>query len=59
VVRKLAKRYDAVLVDVQAAFDEVLECVHPMSLAWDRVHPDQTGHMVIARAILKALDFVW
>lgn len=59
VVRKLAQRYDAVLVDVQAAFDEVLACVHPMSLAWDRVHPDQTGHMVIAKAFLKALGFAW
>jgi lysophospholipase L1-like esterase len=59
VVRKLARQYDAVLVDAQAAFDAVLEHVHPMSLAWDRVHPNQVGHMVIARAILKALDFEW
>jgi lysophospholipase L1-like esterase len=59
VVRKLAKRYDAVLVDVQGAFDAVLEHVHPMGLAWDRVHPNQVGHMVIARAILRALDFEW
>ncbi len=59
VVRKLAGRHDAVLVDVQAAFDKALEHVHPMSLAWDRVHPDQAGHMIIARAILKALDFEW
>jgi lysophospholipase L1-like esterase len=59
VVRKLAKRHNAVLVDVQAAFDAVLEHVHPMSLAWDRVHPNQVGHMVIARAILKALGFEW
>ncbi len=59
VVRKMAGRYDAILVDVQAAFDRVLECVHPMALAWDRVHPNQVGHMVIARATLKALGFEW
>ncbi len=57
VVRKMASRYDAVLVDVQAAFDEILNYVHPMSIAWDRVHPDQVGHMAIARAFLQALDF--
>ena len=60
VVKKLAKRYDAVLVDVQAAFDVVLQQhMHPMSLAWDRVHPNQIGHMVIAKAIVKALDYAW
>jgi lysophospholipase L1-like esterase len=59
VVRKMAKRHDAVLVDVQAAFDDVLKHVHPMSLAWDRIHPSQAGHMVIARAFLRAMDFQW
>jgi lysophospholipase L1-like esterase len=58
-VRSLASRHEAILVDVQAAFDRALEHVHPMSLAWDRVHPNQVGHMVIARAVLRALDFEW
>jgi lysophospholipase L1-like esterase len=26
-----------------------------MSLAWDRVHPNLAGHMVIARAFLAAV----
>lgn len=55
VVRGLAKKHDAVFVDVQAAFDEVLVHTHPMTLAWDRIHPNTTGHMIIARAFLKAL----
>lgn len=59
VVRKLAKRHDAVLVDTQAAFDRLLKHQHPMALAWDRIHPNQTGHMVIARAFLSALDYRW
>lgn len=59
VVRKLAKRYDALLVDVQAAFDEMLRHLHPMTLAWDRVHPNQVGHMVIARTFLKTLELEW
>ncbi len=55
IVRELAKKYDAVFVDVQAAFDEVLVHTHPMTLAWDRIHPNTTGHMIIARTFLKAL----
>jgi len=56
VVRNLAKKYDALFVDIQAAFDEVLVHTHPMTLAWDRIHPNTTGHMIIARAFLRALD---
>ncbi len=59
VVRELAEKYDAVFVDVQAAFEEMLHAVHPGAVAWDRIHPTQAGHMVIARAFLKALDFAW
>lgn len=58
-VRALAEKYDAVLVDVQAAFDEMLRTFHPGAVAWDRVHPTQAGHMAIARAFLKAMDFAW
>lgn len=59
VVRMLARKHGALLVDTQAAFDQVLEHVHPMTLAWDRVHPNQIGHMVIARAFLKAVGYHW
>lgn len=59
VVKKLAGEYDACLVDTQAAFDKILETLHPMTLAWDRVHPSQTGHMVIARAFLDAVGYRW
>lgn len=59
VVKRLAAKHDAVFVDTQAAFDRVLEHYYPATLAWDRVHPNQTGHMVLARAFLNALDFKW
>jgi len=58
-VRKLAERYQAILVDTQAAFDSVLAELHPMALAGDRVHPNLTGHMILARAFLKAVDYTW
>lgn len=58
-VRALAAKYDAVLVDTQAAFDEALKSVHPMALAEDRVHPNLAGHFVLARAFLKAIGYEW
>jgi lysophospholipase L1-like esterase len=59
VVRQLAGEYQAILVDTQAAFECVLTEVHPMALASDRVHPNLAGHMILARAFLKALKYAW
>jgi lysophospholipase L1-like esterase len=59
VVKSLARKYQTHLVDTQAAFDEILCDVHPMTLAWDRVHPNMGGHMLIARAFLKEVGYRW
>lgn len=59
VVRALAAQYGTLLVDTQAAFDQALRGLHPMSLAWDRVHPNSVGHMLIARAFLRAVEYRW
>jgi lysophospholipase L1-like esterase len=56
-VREIAARHEAIFVDTQAAFDAVLAHLHPMALAWDRVHPNPTGHMVLARAFLAAVGY--
>jgi lysophospholipase L1-like esterase len=57
VIKKLARRHDAIFVDTQAAFDEALKHIHPMSIAWDRIHPNSAGHMILARAFLKGIGF--
>lgn len=57
--KRLAVEYGALIVDVQAAYEESLTHMHPMNIAWDRVHPNTTGHMIIARAFLKAVGFAW
>jgi lysophospholipase L1-like esterase len=59
VVRDLARKYDALFADTQAAFDAALQYYYPASLAWDRVHPNATGHMILARAFLDAIGFAW
>lgn len=58
-VQQLAEKYQAILVDTQAAFDSVLTELHPMALAWDRVHPTPAGHMILARTFLEAIDYEW
>ena len=57
VVKKLAKRHGTILVDTQAAFDVALKHIHPMALAWDRIHPNSSGHMILARAFLQGVGF--
>jgi lysophospholipase L1-like esterase len=58
-VRGLAKRYPAILVDTQMAWDEVLPEIHSVALAPDRIHPNITGHMILARAFLTAVGYAW
>ena len=55
-VKQIAEKYNTLFVDTQAAFDRALEYCYSATLAWDRVHPSLTGHMVIARAFLKAIE---
>jgi lysophospholipase L1-like esterase len=54
-VRQAARSHDAVLVDVQKAFDGLMAHCHPTSLAWDRIHVGVPGHLLIARAWLAAV----
>lgn len=55
IMKKIASKHDALFIDTQAAFDEVLQHMHPNAIAWDRVHPNIIGHAIIARAFLKAI----
>ncbi|GAA3403641.1 SGNH/GDSL hydrolase family protein [Paenibacillus hodogayensis] len=59
VVEKLAVEFGAIFIDTQKAFEEVLPHYYPATLAWDRVHPNMTGHMVLARAFLNGIGFSW
>jgi len=59
VVRQLAGTYHAIFVDTQAAMDVAMKELPPLSLALDRVHPNQIGHMILTRAFLSAIGFEW
>ncbi|HLK59562.1 MAG TPA: SGNH/GDSL hydrolase family protein [Chthonomonadaceae bacterium] len=59
IVRQLAQKHNTLFVDTQAAFHAALQHYYPATLGWDRVHPNHIGHMILARAFLQALSFVW
>jgi lysophospholipase L1-like esterase len=54
-VVSLAEEFEAVLVDVQAAFDRYLLHRPGTTLCDDRVHPNLIGHTIIAEAFRDAL----
>lgn len=57
IVKDLAAKYNLICVDLQAAWDKLFEHMHPMNIAWDRIHPNQTGAMYIAKQFLAAVGF--
>ena len=59
VVKRIASDHDAVFVDVQAAFNRFLSHRPGECLSQDRVHPNASGHLIIACAFLRAIDFTW
>jgi lysophospholipase L1-like esterase len=58
-VQRVAAKHGTRFVDTQAAFNALLAHCHSASIAWDRVHPNHIGHMVLARAFLQAVGFEW
>lgn len=54
---KVAARYDCPVIDTQSYFDKYLETALTYALSNDRVHPNGTGHMIIAKALLNHIGF--
>ncbi|WP_172198703.1 SGNH/GDSL hydrolase family protein [Saccharibacillus qingshengii] len=58
-VKRIGERQGTRFVNIQSAFDRYLEHHYSLELAADRVHPSQTGHMIIAREWLQAVGYRW
>ena len=54
-VKRVAARHGLTLVDLQSAWDQLFRHMHPCNIAWDRIHPNQTGCMYIAKQFLRAV----
>ncbi|WP_176015264.1 SGNH/GDSL hydrolase family protein [Victivallis sp. Marseille-Q1083] len=57
IARAMAQKHETLFIDTQAHFDRLLASRHPNFIAWDRVHPNNVGHTLLARAFLEAIDF--
>ena len=58
-VKELASHHGALFVNTQAEFDRILKWMDSFDLAQDRVHLNLTGHMILARAFLRSIEFSW
>lgn len=57
ICRRLAKKYDCIFIDFQRLYEDYCKVRHSTFIAWDRVHPNQVGATLMARAFLEACGF--
>lgn len=55
IVKDLARRNGLPLLDMQTVFGNYLRLPSAHPLSGDQIHPNDTGHMLLARAVLEAL----
>ena len=55
--KELAEKHGCRFVDFQKVFENYCKIRHSAYLAWDRVHPNQVGSMLMAKAFLEQCDF--
>lgn len=58
ICKQIAEKRNIPVIDLQAAFEEILEYRYPAYITWDRVHPGRIGSMIIARAFLQKVGYV-
>jgi len=57
ICKELAEKHNLILVDFQAMYEKYLKYRHSASIAWDRVHPNRMGAVMMAKEILSHCDF--
>lgn len=55
--RRLAEKHNCVFVDFQKMYADYCKIRHSSYIAWDRIHPNQIGATLMARAFLEKCDF--
>lgn len=54
-MRLVTLEFGQTYIDLQSVFDKFLEKRHSSALSGDRVHPNQVGHMLIAKAFMDTI----
>ena len=50
---RLAEKHGCVFIDFQKMFEDYCKIRHSSYLAWDRIHPNQVGSTLMAKAFLE------
>ena len=54
---KLAQKHQCIFVNFQEVYEKFCKIRHSSNIAWDRVHPNQIGATLMARAFLDKCEF--
>ena len=57
ICRELAEKHGCVFVDFQKMYEDYFKIRHSSCIAWDRVHPNRIGSMLMARTFLEKCGF--
>lgn len=57
ICRELAEKHGCVFVDFQQMYEDYCKVRHSASIAWDRIHPNQIGAMLMAKTFLSHCGF--
>ena len=58
-MQDIAKEHSCVFINSQAVIDNFLHQAYAGRISGDSVHPNRTGHMLLAKAWLDAVGFTW
>lgn len=56
-LKTIALEYGALVLDLQAAFNEAQKTIAPKELAIDGIHPTNLGHKVMADAVTTMIEY--
>ena len=57
ICRRLAKKHNCIFIDFQKMYEDYCKIRHSSYIAWDRIHPNQSGAVLMAREFLKKCEF--
>ena len=57
IAKKLSEKHNCIFVDFQKMYEDYFQIHHSSFIAWDRIHPNQRGSMLMAKEVLKHCDF--
>ena len=57
ICKKLSEKHNCIFVDFEIMYEDYCKIRHSAYIAWDRIHPNQIGATLMARAFLDKCDF--